>query len=378
MTRSDLQEQRQCLYLMLGPNKWDSLVVSREKGIPAPTLRKWRLHFEKYGESPAETRKRLKGRQHMHCRGFTDVARVILRQIVRAEPWLYLDELQRKLKQQSGIKVHCSTIYRALVADGWTLKKAVNSACRRDEVLRAEHRTKMWSVTDDPSQFLFVDETAKDRLASRRGRAWQPRGSSTDIARAFGAHSDFRYTMLGAADLNGFITEACEMVRRKSGADDADPAAGTIDGERFVEWVEHRLVPVLGNYARGEPRSIVIMDNATTHNSPRINELITAVGAILIYQSPYSPDLNPIERCFHQYKAFLKRHSGLLGTPETAHNRALLIVSRKNMCNYYASMECIRNVPDVDEHVNIARIRKAVVDAVVNNNSLVMRNLTDL
>jgi hypothetical protein len=186
--------------------------------------------------------------------------------------------------------------------------------------------------------------------------------------------------MLGAADINGFINEACEMVKWRSGADDADPEAGTIDGERFVQWVEHHLVPLLGNYAWGEPRSIVVMDNATTHNSPRINELITAVGAILIYQSPYTPDLNPIERCFHQYKAFLKMHSGLLATPVTAHNRALLSVSRSNMCKYYASMECIKNVPDVDEeeHVKAARIRRAVVATVVGNNALTMRNLTDL
>ncbi|KAJ1430827.1 hypothetical protein B484DRAFT_395757 [Ochromonadaceae sp. CCMP2298] len=181
MTRVDLREQRECLYLMLGPNKWEPREVEGVKGVPATALRKWRLHFE------------------ISCvKSCTQ-------------------------KQRSGKRVHCSTIYRAMIADGWTLKKAVNSVCRRDEVLSAEHRARLWTITDDPSQFVFVDETAKDRLASRRGRAWHPRGSFTDIARAFGAHSDFRYTMLGAADINGFINEACEMVKRRSGSDDADP-----------------------------------------------------------------------------------------------------------------------------------------------------------
>jgi hypothetical protein len=129
----------------------------------------------------------------------------------------------------------------------------------------------LYSVTDDPRQFVFIDETAKDRLSCRRGRAWQQKGSYTDIPRAFNPHHDFRYTVLAAADLDGFILEACELVRRRRGADDADPEAGTIDGDRFVFWVQHKLVPTLGNYLQGEPRSIVVMDNAPTHNSPIIN-----------------------------------------------------------------------------------------------------------
>jgi transposase len=60
-------------------------------------------------------------------------------------------------------------------------------------------------------------------------------------------------------------------------------------------WVEEKLIPQLGKYHLGEPRSIVVMDNATNHSG--VKELIEApeVRAKLIFLSPYSPELNPIK-----------------------------------------------------------------------------------
>ena len=70
---------------------------------------------------------------------------------------------------------------------------------------------------------------------------------------------------------------------------------GTIDGERFVEYVRHFLVPVLGNYAESEPRSIVIMDNASIHNNPEVRRLINEAGTMLLFTARYSPDFPSIQ-----------------------------------------------------------------------------------
>jgi transposase len=65
---------------------------------------------------------------------------------------------------------------------------------------------------------------------------------------------------------------------------------GTCNSELFLWWVETMLVPKL------KKRQIVIMDNASIHKRKEIREAIKKAGCHLVYQPPYSPDLNPIER----------------------------------------------------------------------------------
>ena len=94
--------------------------------------------------------------------------------------------------------------------------------------------------------------------------------------------------MIGVADVNGFVSSACETYRRDHLSDEG--AAGTVTVEIFEEWVEKSLCPVLGNYNAGEPRSVVLLDNASTHMSPRVRNLIEERGSTLLYTAPYSSD----------------------------------------------------------------------------------------
>ena len=92
------------------------------------------------------------------------------------------------------------------------------------------------------------------------------------------------------------------------------------------------------------------MDNASIHISFRVVELIEEAGAICLFQSAYSPDLNPIEKCFRQYKCALKRRLSLLRRdPLAAHQLALDSVKRNNMLNYYRAVGAIQNVPNDDD-----------------------------
>ena len=40
------------------------------------------------------------------------------------------------------------------------------------------------------------------------------------------------------------------------------------------------------------------MDNASIHHKDEVITTITAVGALVQFLSPYSPDLNPVEEVF--------------------------------------------------------------------------------
>ena len=133
--------------------------------------------------------------------------------------------------------------------------------------------------------------------------------------------------MLAACNINGFIRDACKTVERER------DGGGTVDTEVFTHWLNDSLVPLLGNNLCGEPHSIVVLDNASIHHSDEIVALIEAAGAIILYLPPYSPDLNPIELMFGQYKQGLKRHHHEHW--RTAHMEALASVSPLNACNYF-------------------------------------------
>ena len=56
-----------------------------------------------------------------------------------------------------------------------------------------------------------------------------------------------------------------------------------------------------------KPGQVVILDNASFHQGGRIRELIEECGCHLLYLPPYSPDFNPIERCWARLKPIARR-----------------------------------------------------------------------
>ena len=86
-----------------------------------------------------------------------------------------------------------------------------------------------------------------------------------------------------------------------SGVEAAMTINGAVDAVVFRTYIEKVLSPTL---AIGD---IVVMDNLLAHKVAGIKELIESRGAKLIYLPPYSPDLNPIEKCWSKIKTFLRR-----------------------------------------------------------------------
>ena len=75
---------------------------------------------------------------------------------------------------------------------------------------------------------------------------------------------------------------------------------GAMDGEMFLLWVQTQLVPAL------RPGDTVILDNLPAHIPAAIREAIEAIGAVLAFLPPYSPDFNPIELAFSKLKTWLR------------------------------------------------------------------------
>jgi transposase len=76
-----------------------------------------------------------------------------------------------------------------------------------------------------------------------------------------------------------------------------------MDAAAFKVYVSKCLVPLLWKGAA------VVMDNLPAHKVEAIAPLIEAVGAKVLYMSPYSPEFNPIEHWWSQLQAFLRQFS---------------------------------------------------------------------
>ena len=81
---------------------------------------------------------------------------------------------------------------------------------------------------------------------------------------------------------------------------------GTCNTLLFDSWIKNFLVPEL------TPNQVVIMDNASFHKSKRTRELIEEAGCNLVFLPPYSPDLNPIEKVWSNFKKKVRVHLEML------------------------------------------------------------------
>jgi transposase len=276
-------------------------------------LQRWIFYYQDFGEAPARTR-----RNHRKTIGslretgegcFNAQHEAKLKEIIEDAPQLYLDEIQTKMMEETGILWGTTTLWTKLNKLGYSLKVAVLRAKQQNQGDVNDYHARLLDRVKHPQQLLFVDETARGANASRRRRAWAPRGATPIVIAPMVREYDKKYTIIGACNWDGFITEACHIVERDTDSDDNNPDRGTVNTMKFEHYIEHYLVPVLGRYELSESNSIVVMDNATIHNSNRIRELIEGSGALLVYTAPYSPELNPIEFMFGEYKKSLKRQS---------------------------------------------------------------------
>lgn len=81
---------------------------------------------------------------------------------------------------------------------------------------------------------------------------------------------------------------------------------GSCNAELFNDWLEHQLLPSL------LVGSVLVMDNATFHKTERTYRLIEDAGCELLFLSPYSPDLNPIEKLWANIKRKWRQVGGTI------------------------------------------------------------------
>ncbi len=99
----------------------------------------------------------------------------------------------------------------------------------------------------------------------------------------------------------------------------------------FEVYIEDVLAPTL---RRGE---IVLMDNLSAHKGNQVRATLEARGVQVIFLPPYSPDLNPIEKCWAKVKQALRTAKARTWDALlVAVRKALLAVSQSDVLAWFA------------------------------------------
>ena len=203
------------------------------------------------------------------------------------KPGLYLDEMVVFLRDEFQTLTTTSSIRRALASKGWSKKTARQKVKEQNTDLREFYLHKL---SDFQSYHLvYVDESGCDKRVGFRRTGWSPLGVAPVQVSQF--HRDERYQILPAYAQDGVVLS---RVFR-----------GSTDAAMFEDFVD-QLLQHCGKWP--EPKSVLVMDNASFHHSERITQMCVDAGVKLLYLPPYSPDLNPIEEFFAELKGFIKRN----------------------------------------------------------------------
>lgn len=207
-------------------------------------------------------------------------------------------------------------VRRAAKIETAAQKKSLH-ACEREservQLRRVEYRAEL--ENEILSRFKFLDEAGSNLAMTRLyGRGEKGARVIETVPKNYGEN----ITMIASLSFSG--VEAPMTIN------------GAVDALVFKIYVQEVLCPTL---SQGD---VVVMDNLAAHKVSGIRELIEAKGAKLIYLPPYSPDLNPIEKCWSKIKTYLRKAKARTRDElEKALREALLLITKEDAVGWFRS-----------------------------------------
>jgi len=178
----------------------------------------------------------------------TEEAANYLIELLAADADYYLEELQHQLLIEYEIYASLSTISRCIKGQEFSRKRLQRHAAQRDSIARAAYWLEM--AVFDADQLVFVDESAANERSAERKWGWSPRGLPAIVSRTL--HRSQCWSILPALTVEGYLERT--LITQ-----------GSIDGDLFYRWLQDVLLLQCNRYPA--PRSVIIMDNCSTHRN---------------------------------------------------------------------------------------------------------------
>lgn len=137
-----------------------------------------------------------------------------------------------------------------------------------------------------PENIVYIDETGIDNnIVPQYG--WSEKGN-----RSYAIQSGFKTERLSIVAGYEYSTKSIIAPLEYN---------GYTDTKLFNYWFMSELLP---NLRHGH---VIILDNASFHKSPLLKIEAAKYGVRVIYLPAYSPDLNPIEKCWANLKRIIRK-----------------------------------------------------------------------
>ena len=213
----------------------------------------------------------------------------IMESSLAKDPFLTLKDLQYKLKKDKNIEVSKTQIWENIVGNTDIAKRSnsyvysFKMASRRDpkanspenKILRKQRMKELNQCIVDGYEWVCVDETRFD-VGYIRMKGWGKKNKRLYIHR-----KGFSCSGLTAIGPNGMLY--CTLVR------------GKVTAEIYDAFLDH-----LTNELKNDGPIVFWMDNARIHEHAQ--EKYKNSMHKVIYNAPYSPEMNPIENIFGIWK----------------------------------------------------------------------------
>lgn len=197
-----------------------------------------------------------------------------------------------------------------------TKKKSLHASERETErvlKMRDEYQDEIESIA--VGRFKFIDEAGSNIAMTRLyGRAKPGERVVESVPQNYGEN----ISMLAAISLDGIQAPMT--------------ISGAVDGLVFLEYVKQVLCPSL------QEGDVVVMDNLSAHKVKGVKQAIESCGAKVLYLPPYSPDLNPIEKCWSKIKTYLRQAKARTReTLDEALKEVLLLITKEDAEGWFTS-----------------------------------------
>lgn len=254
-----------------------------------------------------------------------------IRLYVEQNPACFLDEIISFVRLQypdQDLHLSLSTMCRVLYFQlRIRLKSPTKVLLKTSPFEQFDYLSTLSIYYSNPEQLLFVDECSVTSRDVHRGRVRAPIGSEA-LMGVREERGPTTISVLACFDVRGFVSWTATK--------------NSFTRNSFNSGFISTIVPVLNCFPL--PRSIVVMDNCRMHLYRELEQLITACGAVLLYNAPRSPWLAPIEKGFSAFKRFLRRHmSNIFDVPFAAIDHSLLLCGSGITPNLFGSCGYLRD-----------------------------------